>query len=174
MSEFKNYEYKTITVKKAAKYRILDALEAFGYQLIETKELPNSLIISLKREEIKEKEELDKKMDLVINKIEELVRIENNKKSLSTIFGLSFGILGLLTFGGGMSWVLTGNKDIASYVGGTLLGLVGILIMIINEPIYKMIYQKSISKKMPKIDELNNEINKLLKEGNELLKNSLK
>ena len=172
--ELRIYDYKTINVKKICKYRSLDAVSAFGYEVIETKEMPNSLIISLKRDaNIKNKEELDKMLDNTLKKIEVLNKYEGSKKNKATIFGLSFGILGLLTFGGGMSLALTETSFALKYVLGSILGVIGIVIMIINDPLYKNIYQKNINKVLPKIEELNNEINKLLIEGNELLKGSL-
>ena len=46
--DFVTYDYKTIRTKKENKYRVLDIVGACGYEVIETKELPTNVIISVK------------------------------------------------------------------------------------------------------------------------------
>ncbi|MCR5349728.1 MAG: hypothetical protein K6E20_01915 [Acholeplasmatales bacterium] len=172
--EYQTFEYKTLTVRKGCKYRLLDAVGAFGYQVIETKELPTTVTINIKREEItNNKEELDKGFDLVVKKITEIEALERKKKNKALAFGIILGIVGLLTFGGGLSWVTKGSDTLFNRIGGISVGVIGILIMLINEPIYRVVYQKTLSSCVSKIDELNVDINKALKSGNELIKKSL-
>ena len=45
--------------------------------------------------------------------------------------------------------------------------------MAINEPIYRSIYQKTVALGLRRIDELNNKINKALKDSNEMIIKSL-
>ena len=172
--DYQNFEYKTFSVKKGIKYRMLDAIGAFGYKVVETKDFLNTSIISCKREEIlNNKEELNKSFEEVIKMINEIESLERKKKNRSLIFTWIFGVVGLLTFGGGMSLVLKGNDTLPFRIGGISLGLFGIFLMVINEPIYKMIYQKIVSNGLKRIDELNTKINKSLDDANELIIKSL-
>lgn len=167
------YDYKTIVVKKENKYRVLDAAEAFGYVVIETKDLPASVVINLKRDaNLSCKDELNKKFDEVLSLINEVAKIETKKKNKALCTALTIGIVGILTFGGGMSSVMTqeGWKFMAL---GIVLGVIGIILMLINEPIYRSILVKSISKYEPIIADNINKINELLKEANNLIKKSM-
>ena len=141
--DFVTYDYKTIRTKKENKYRVLDIVGAFGYEVIETKELPTNVIISVKRDSsISIKKELDEKMDEALTLVEGISNAEGKKKNKSLIVSLTIGII-------------------------------GIIIMIINEPIYKKLLENSISKYTPIIDEYNQRINKVLEEANEMIKKSL-
>ena len=172
-NEYQKYEYKTINVKKSVKYRMLDATKAFGYEIIETKDFLGTTVLSCKREEISHKDELAKSFDEVIKMINEIELLERTKKNRILIFTWIFGVIGLLTFGGGMSLVLKGNDTLPFRIGGISLGLLGIILMAINEPIYRSIYQKTVALGLRRIDELNNKINKALKDSNEMIIKSL-
>lgn len=172
--EFITYDYKTINIKKENKYRILDAAEAFGYEIVEVKEVMSTIELSLKRDsDIKCKDELDHKFDEVLKLINEMSISESRKKSRAVSFALTLGIIGLLTFGGGMSAVMIGDGTWPFMVGGIVLGIIGVIIMLITDSVYKLVLQKSISKYEPIIEEDNKKVNLLLKEANELLKSSL-
>lgn len=172
--DFVTYDYKTIRTKKENKYRVLDIVGAFGYEVIETKELPTNVIISVKRDSsISIKKELDEKMDEALTLVEGISNAEGKKKNKSLIISLTIGIIGILTFGGGMSAYMTGDGSFKFVTLGIVLGIIGIIIMIINEPIYKKLLENSISKYTPIIDEYNQRINKVLEEANEMIKKSL-
>lgn len=172
--DFVAYDYKTIRTKKENKYRVLDIVVAFGYEVIETKELTTNVIISAKRDSsISIKKELDKKMDEALTLVEGISSAEGKKKNKSLIISLTMGIIGLLTFGGGMSAYMTEDGSFKFVTLGIVLGIIGIIIMIINEPIYRKLLENSISKYTPIIDEYNQRINKVLEEANEMIRKSL-
>jgi len=167
------YDYNTITIKKEAKYRIMDAVSAFGYEIIETKETPKSVILTLKRDaDLKKKEELNQKFDEVMKLINEITSAESKKIKTSKNISIILGIIGLLTFGGGMSAVMKGTGTFGFIAAGITLGIIGVVIMLVNEPIYKYLSSKSLSKYTPIIDKTNNEINNILREANDLIKES--
>lgn len=90
-------------------------------------------------------------------KIEKLKRLDKSTKSTARIFAYIFGIIGALVLGFGMCLsmkVLT----ILSFEIGIVIGLVGILIVSINYPIYKKILRIAKGKKAKEIIELSNEI----------------
>lgn len=165
------YDYKTINVKAANKYRILDMVKAFGYLVVETKDQYNQITITLKREaNISYKDELDKLFDLALDKVNKLERTNSKTKSITTTVGLTIGIIGALTFGGGMSlFMVNDNKIIWHYVVGVILGLIGILIMIINDFITKGVREKALNKYNPESLKLNEEINKICEEANNII-----
>ncbi len=172
--DYITYDYKTISTKKDNKYRAIDIVTAFGYEIVETKELPTNVIISVKRDSsLKCKEELEKKFEETMSYVEGITSSEYKKKNKSLVISIEFGVAGLLTFGGGMSSYMTGDGSWKFTVLGIVLGILGILMMLVNEPLYRKIYEKSISKYTPIIDEYNQKINENLKEANELIKKIL-
>ena len=168
------YDYKSLTVRKNAKLKGLDALSLFGYQIVETKEYVFTISILFKREsDIKNKEKLDLLFDKCIKEINEIDLYERKKKNKALKFAIIFGIFGMLTFGGGFSLIMEGNDTLLSRILGISIGVLGIILMAINEPIYKSIYQKTLIKSSKKIEKLNFELNDDLKEGNILIKEAL-
>ena len=166
------YDYKELTILKEAKFKIIDATGCFGYEVLEIKELPNPRYIKiyLRRDNnINNKEILDKNFDLVINLIIENYKNEKRKKDKAIISSLSIGIVGLLTFGGGFSMITKLGNQFIYMALGIIIGIIGIIITIINEPIYKKILEKSLDKYEPLIKDNQNKINELLNESNEIL-----
>lgn len=171
---YTTYDYKTIFATKDNKYRVLDMVGAFGYEVIETKEIGNNITINIKRDSaLSCKEELNKKFDEAYKLIKEASNATSKIKNKATMISITNGIVGLLTFGGGMSCVMTGDKTIKYMIPGILLGIVGIIIMILNDSLYKKLYSNGYSKYNPIVDTNNQKINEILKEANELLKKSL-
>ncbi len=174
-SNYVTYDYKTINIKTTNKYRILDMVKAFGYLVVETKEQYNQISITLKREAfISSKDELDKLFDMALDKVNKLEKTNSKAKSITTIVGLTIGIVGLLTFGGGMSlFMLNDNKIIWHYILGVMLGLIGIVVMIVNDFITKGVREKTLGKYNPESLKLNEEINKICEEANNIIVKSL-
>ena len=97
---------------------------------------------------------MDQKVkDFLVNKIksdytikensdlDDLIRLDREVKLPPTIFVYSFGILGALILGLGMSLTMTNIGQVLNLyntnVLGIILGIIGIIICSINYPIYK-------------------------------------
>lgn len=74
------------------------------------------------------------------NKINQLKKLDQKVKSFPQTFALTFGIISSLIFGSGMCFAMKVIGD--SMLLGIGLGLVGMLLMAINYPMYKKILNK--------------------------------
>lgn len=90
------------------------------------------------------------------SKFDELKSLDNKVRMPALIFAYVFGVLGTLVLGLGMSFALgaLGNSMIA----GIIVGIVGILMVCINYPIFKTIITKRKSKYSELIIEKSNEL----------------
>lgn len=172
--DYITYDYKTIHTNKDNKYRVIDLVTAFGYEVIETKEISSKVVLSLKRDSsFKCKEELDLKLNEALSLLDSVSNAEYKKKHKALITSIIFGLVGMFTFGGGMSAYMTGDGKWEFSVLGIILGCIGIIMMLVNEPLYRTTYEKSISKYTPIIDENNQKVNAILVEANEMIKKAL-
>ena len=72
------------------------------------------------------------------SKVKALKRLDSNVKNPPRIFALSFGIVFCLVFGTGMTLAMgVLGKGLSNMILGIILGVVGIICMSINYPIYK-------------------------------------
>ncbi len=98
------------------------------------------------------------------SKVEELKRMDSKVKRPANVFAYVFGSIGAIIMGSGMSLVMT---DISETVGienpmlyGVVIGVIGMLMAIINYPIYKKILGNRRKKYADKIIALSDEIMK--------------
>lgn len=96
--------------------------------------------------------------------IEELRRLDAKVKRPSVVFGIVFGSISAIVMGSGMSLVMT---DIAEKAGiadpmlcGIIIGLAGMIMAIINYPIYKGILGSRRKKYADKIIALSDQMMK--------------
>ena len=94
--------------------------------------------------------------------LHELKELDSKVKRPANIFAYIFGVLSAIVIGSGMSLVMT---DIGATVGivnpmvpGIVIGVVGMLMAIINYPIYKKILTSRRKKYADKIIELSDKI----------------
>ncbi len=80
-------------------------------------------------------------MEKQTTELDELRQLDKKVKQPANVFAYIFGSLGAIIMGGGMSLIMT---DIAETIGmaepmlpGIIIGLVGMIMAIINYPIYK-------------------------------------
>lgn len=73
------------------------------------------------------------------SKVLALKKLDQKVKNPVNIFAYTFGIVGSLVLGTGMSFAMgvIGNNNTTSMVMGIIIGLVGIVMVSINYPIYK-------------------------------------
>ncbi len=93
-------------------------------------------------------------------KVVQLKKLDDAVKSPARIFGYTFGILGALIAGTGMSFLMTdfGPSGILKYVLGILFGVVGFILCGINYPIYLKILNARKKKYAFEISKLAKEI----------------
>lgn len=139
------YDYKTIKVKRSIETLVCDTYENLGWELTNTSSVESSLFyinLSFKRNrKIENKVELLKLQDKADNIIANIENLQNKKKNAGFVSALTTGIIGTLTFGGGMSMSLL-LKGIGYMVGGIALGLVGVGICALAYPLFKNINKK--------------------------------
>lgn len=93
-------------------------------------------------------------------KVEELHRLDAKAKLPATIFTYTFGVIATLILGVGMCLTMNvlGNGSTATFVLGIVIGLIGILGVSVNYPIYKRMLANGKQKYAQQILELAQEI----------------
>ncbi|MDE5755971.1 MAG: dihydropteridine reductase [Clostridia bacterium] len=89
-------------------------------------------------------------------KFDELKALDKKVKKPAKVFSYIFGVIGALVLGTGMCFAMKVLGDIMAV--GIVVGVVGILMVSINYPIYKQILKKRKNKYGRKILELSEEI----------------
>jgi hypothetical protein len=94
--------------------------------------------------------------------LDELRKLDKKVKRPAEVFAYIFGSIGAIVMGAGMSLVMT---DIAATLGlgdmmipGIVIGVVGMVLAIINYPIYKGILSSRKKKYAERVLELSNKI----------------
>lgn len=107
--------------------------------------------------ERKEVESIRRQYDIegnCLSKMERLQALDKKVKNLPQIVALSFGVIGIMLFGGGMSMILEGGW----LLWGTLVALVGIVPVMLAYPAYKQLLKKRKDKYRAEILRLSDEI----------------
>jgi len=87
-------------------------------------------------------------------KLEELRKIDSKVKNTPLIIALSFGIIGTLVFGFGMSLIL----EFKNYIFGIIVSIIGMILIALAYPIYSILLKNLKNKYKDKILELSNEL----------------
>ncbi len=148
MEDLKTYDYKTIKVKRNVETLVTDTYESLGWTLTNTSSVEGSLFyinLSFKRDrKIENKIELLKLQEKADNIINTISSLQSKQKNAGLGASLTTGIIGALTFGGGMSMSML-FSGIGFMIGGIAIGLVGAGICAAAYPIFKKINQKKSS-----------------------------
>jgi uncharacterized oligopeptide transporter (OPT) family protein len=100
------------------------------------------------------------------DKMTQLRRLDASVTQNATIASLVFGIIGALSLGIGMSLIMTDIGKIIGLVGGmamligTLIGIIGIVLVCVAYPIYNRMVQKERERIAPEIIRLTDELMK--------------
>ncbi len=94
------------------------------------------------------------------SKVVALKKLDRKAKLPANIFAYSFGVVGALVTGVGMclSMQVIGNQTKATMVAGIIIGIIGLLIMSANYPVYKRMLEKGKQKYAFEIMQLAKEI----------------
>lgn len=95
-----------------------------------------------------------------MSKVRQLRKLDRKAKLPANIFAYGFGILTTLIFGTGMclSLRVIGDGSTAMFVLGIVVGVLGIIGVSVNYPIYRKLLEKGKKKYAFEILELANEI----------------
>lgn len=108
----------------------------------------------------KRQEELEKIRSKYIpkeeDKMETLRRLDQSVERIGTTASIIVGVIGTLIMGGGMSLVMVGPDDFL--VLGVIIGVIGMVILAMAYPIYKVIMKKQREKIAPQILALSEEL----------------
>ena len=152
MENVTSYDYKTIKVKRNIETLVCDTYENLGWKLTSTSAVEGSIFyvnLSFKRDrKIENKIELLKLQENADNVITNIENLQNKKKNAGFIGALTTGIVGALTFGGGMSMTML-LHGIGYMLGGIAIGLVGIGICALAYPLFKQINKKKNTEIQP-------------------------
>lgn len=89
--------------------------------------------------------------------IDKIRALDKKIKNTATAVSLSLGIVGLLTFGGGLSLALLGTEPL-ELVLGVVIGLIGDAIIAIAYPIHKWLLKRGREKHFDEMQELFKEL----------------
>lgn len=152
MENVTSYDYKTIKVKRNVEALVCDTYENLGWELTSTSSVEGSLFsinLSFKRDrKVANKVELLKLQEKADNVIATIDLLQNKKKSAGLMPALATGIVGCLTFGGGMSMTML-LKGIGFIMGGVSLGLVGLGVCALAYPLFKKVNKKKVADIQP-------------------------
>ena len=90
------------------------------------------------------------------SQLDELKALDKKVSAPAEIFAYSFGIIGALVLGAGMSFAMKVIGD--SMAMGIVIGLLGILMVSVNYPIYKKLLASRRKKYAPEIMKLSDEL----------------
>lgn len=93
--------------------------------------------------------------DQSMSRIDRLRYLDNKVKSIPMIFGLSFGVIGVLLFGTGLTFFLEWTN---MFVIGIPFSLIGTVLMLLAYPIYKKVLNNLKNKYGKQIIDLSNEL----------------
>ena len=96
--------------------------------------------------------------------LDELKALDVKVKRPANVFAYTFGSIGAIIMGGGMSLVMTDIADIVGIgnpmVSGIVIGVVGMLMALVNYPLYKSILGSRRQKYADRIIALSDQIMK--------------
>lgn len=155
MENVTSYDYKTIKVKREMETLVCDTYENLGWELTNTSSVESSLFyinLSFKRDrKTANKVELLKLQERADSTIASIENLQRKKKSAGMAGAITTGVVGTLTFGGGMSMCML-LKGIGYMIGGIALGVVGAGICALAYPIFKNINRKQSAKIQPMLE----------------------
>ena len=90
------------------------------------------------------------------DKMEQLRKLDRDAEKPATIVAIVVGVIGILVFGGGLSLALVWTDTMLA--AGIALGIVGIGIMAMALPVYKIVTKKQREKIAPQVLALSEEL----------------
>lgn len=147
-----SYDYKTIKVKRSIETLVCDTYENLGWEMTNTSSVEGSIFyvnLSFKRNrKIANKTELLKLQEKADGVIATIEALQSKQKNAGTAEAVTTGVVGTLTFGGGMSMCML-LKGVGFMLGGIALGLIGAGICALAYPLFKKLNKKKSANIQP-------------------------
>ena len=93
--------------------------------------------------------------DKSLTKMDQLRQLDRKVKNTPIIFALTFGVVGILTFGTGLTFFLEWTD---LWYLGVPISIIGVVLMLVAYPLYAKLTQKYKEKYGKQIIELSNEL----------------
>lgn len=90
------------------------------------------------------------------SKLDRLRRLDESVTKKGTIISIMLGVIGCLIMGFGMSLVMVWQGDL--FIPGIIIGLLGICIVALAYPVYRMLVKKERERVAPEIIRLTDEL----------------
>lgn len=91
-------------------------------------------------------------------KLEQMIRLDKQAEKPGQAISLAVGIIGVLIMGIGMCFVMVWNTGFAMMIAGSIIGMLGMGILILAYPIYKKVTEKERTKVADRIIALSEEL----------------
>ena len=86
--------------------------------------------------------EYEQPTENVESDFQRLQRLQNRIERILAVFGLSFGVVGCLIFGGGLSMVLLNIEQLVLQVCGGVLCVLGVVVMAATYPLHRRLEKR--------------------------------
>ncbi len=153
--EFCSCDYMTVEVERQDAAERMDSYEALGWQLIDSRDTGFSMghvSLNFKRDrKIRNKTQLVRLQNKLDDAFESMRLLETQKGKSSSAFGISFGTVSTLIFGGGMCLCLLNPASLPLMIAGCAIGALGIALCGANFPICKKLRRSAEGKLNPLI-----------------------
>lgn len=172
MEQAITYDYRTIKTKRDMEMIVSDCYQALGWQLVNSsvaEGAPTSVNLSFKRNrKIANKMkllQLQEKVDSCLTNIEVM---QKEKRTAGSVAGACIGVIGVLTFGGGLSMTML-SEGIGKMVAGIVLAVVGIGLIAAGHFTKRAIHKQTTLKLNPALESEMNRLSDCCEEANALI-----
>jgi len=127
-----NFDYLTVIINKEKKADVLENYACFGWEVINLKDINNAtaMEIEFKRpHKIKNKDDLQYIQVNMESELNKIGKLEINKHSKSTAFGIVLGIISLSMIVLGLIMSIKNYVEINLFIGGIMLCITGITLL---------------------------------------------
>lgn len=91
-------------------------------------------------------------------KMEQLIKLDKKTEQPGQIASIAIGTIGSLILGVGMCCTMVWNTSVGIFVGGIIIGIIGMALIFTAYPIYKKITERERAKVAEQIIVLSNEL----------------
>lgn len=92
------------------------------------------------------------------SKMEQLIKLDKKAEQPGQIVSIATGTIGVLLLGIGMCCTMVWNSSIGMFVGGVILGIIGMVIAGFSFPLYRKVTEKERAKIAEQIIALSEEL----------------